>query len=94
MAAQKPRDEAQKTSKPGTPPRMTEAQRAYEARRAAKAGMSLEKWLAAKEKEREEERRAATQDVARRAAEVAPPKKPSLFRRLLERAQQPLKPSR
>ncbi|MFH5925107.1 hypothetical protein [Roseomonas xinghualingensis] len=82
MAAQKPRDEA---------PRMTEAQRAYEARRAAKAGLSLEKWLAAKEKEREEERRAMTQDAARRAVEVAPAKKPGFFQRLLERAQQPLK---
>ena len=30
---------------------MTEGQRAYEAKRAAKAGMSLDKWLAAKEKE-------------------------------------------
>ncbi|WP_159350316.1 hypothetical protein [Roseomonas harenae] len=85
MAAQKPRDDA---------PRMTDAQRAYEARRAAKAGMSLEKWLAAKEKDREEERRAAAQDATRRAAEVVPAKKPNLFRRLLDRAQQPLKPSR
>ena len=31
--------------------KMTEAQRAYEAKRAAKAGMSLEKWLANKEKD-------------------------------------------
>ncbi len=29
---------------------MTEAQRAYETRRAAKAGMSLEKWLKQKER--------------------------------------------
>ena len=72
-------------------PRMTDAQRAYEAKRAAKNGMSLEKWLAAKEKAREEERRAMTADAGRRAAEVAPPKKPGLFRRLLDRAQQPLK---
>jgi hypothetical protein len=72
-------------------PRMTDAQRAYEARRAAKNGMSLEKWLALKEKEREEERQAASKETARREAEVTPPKKPSLFRRLLDRAQQPLK---
>ncbi|WP_162861331.1 hypothetical protein [Muricoccus nepalensis] len=82
------------TPKPDAAPRMTEAQRAYEAKRAAKNGMSLEKWLAAKEKEREDERRAASADAARRTAEVAPPKKPTLFRRLLDRAQQPLKPSR
>jgi len=82
MAAQKTRDEA---------PRMTDAQRAYEARRAAKAGMSLEKWLAAKEKEREEERRTTAQEATRRAAEAAPTKKPGFFARLLERAQQPLK---
>jgi hypothetical protein len=80
--------------KSGTAPRMTEAQRAYEARRAAKAGMTLEKWLAAKEKEREEERRAATQDAARRATEATPAKKPGLLRRLLDKAQQPLKGSR
>ncbi|WP_043829164.1 MULTISPECIES: hypothetical protein [Roseomonas] len=80
--------------KPNAAPRMTDAQRAYEAKRAAKNGMSLEKWLALKEKEREEERRATTAETARRTAEVAPPKKPNLFRRLLDRAQQPLKPSR
>ncbi|WP_458097510.1 hypothetical protein [Roseomonas sp. WA12] len=91
MAVQKPRDEARNTTKPGG---MTDAQRAYEARRAAKAGMTLEKWLAAKEKEREEERRAAAKDAKARAAEVAPAKKPNLFRRLLDKAQQPLKGSR
>ena len=61
---------------------MTEAQRAYEAKRAAKAGMSLEKWLAAKEK-----------DTARKpAAPERPekPKKPGLFSRLLDRAHKPL----
>ena len=81
-------------TKPGASPRMTDAQRAYEAKRAAKNGMSLEKWLALKEKERIEERRAATADAAQRTAEVTPPKKPNLFRRLLDRAQQPLKPGR
>ncbi|MCR0984211.1 hypothetical protein [Roseomonas populi] len=75
------------------PPRMTDAQRAYEARRAAKAGLSLEKWLAAKEKDREEERRVAAGAAAARAAAVEPAKKPNLFRRLLDRAQQPLKGS-
>jgi hypothetical protein len=64
--------------------KMTEAQRAYEAKRAAKAGLSLDKWLA--QKAREAERAAAE------AAPAAPviPKKPGFFSRLLEKAQKPL----
>jgi hypothetical protein len=67
--------------------KMTDAQRAYEAKRAAKAGMSLDKWLASKE------RRAAAE--AKEAAAAAPkpaepPKKPGFFGRLLEKAQKPL----
>ncbi len=65
---------------------MTEGQRAYEAKRAAKAGMSLEKWMVLKAKEAEAERQAAA-----KAAEVAQPaKKSGFFSRLLERAQKPL----
>lgn len=64
---------------------LSEGQRAYEARRAAKAGMSLEKWLAAKEKERQSAARAQ-----RKAEAPKPEKKPGLLRRLLERAQRPL----
>ena len=37
---------------------LTEGQRAYEARRAAKAGMTLEKWL------HEKDRRARTEDAS------------------------------
>jgi hypothetical protein len=67
--------------------KMTDAQRAYEAKRAAKAGMSLDKWLASKE------RRAAAE--AKEAAAAAPKpaepaKKPGFFGRLLEKAQKPL----
>jgi len=64
--------------------KMTEAQRAYEAKRAAKAGLSLDKWLA--QKAREAERAAAE------AGPTAPvvPKKPGFFSRLLEKAQKPL----
>ena len=64
---------------------MTEGQRAYEARRAAKAGMSLERWLAQKEKsERAEE-------VARvKAATPVAAKKPGFLSRLLDRAHKPL----
>jgi len=65
---------------------LTEGQRAYEAKRAAKAGMSLEKWLAAKEKERAKEDKAREQA----AKPVAPPKKPGFFARMLEKARKPL----
>ena len=66
-----------------TAPRtLTASQRAYEQKRAAKAGMSLEKWLESKER-----KQAAT---AAPAPVPAVPKKPNLFSRLLERAQQPL----
>ena len=65
---------------------MTEAQKAYEDKRAAKAGMSLDKWLHAKQKEQEAEQKARL-----KAAEPPkPPKKPGLLGRLLARAQRPL----
>ena len=64
--------------------KLTEGQRAYEAKRAAKAGLSLEKWLAQKEK------RAREEAVVTRAADPIPTKKPGFFARLLERAQKPL----
>jgi len=63
--------------------KMTEQQRAYEAKRAAKAGMSLDKWLAAKE----QEKKAAL--TAKQPP--APPKAPGFFTRLLDRAHKPLK---
>ena len=65
---------------------MSEGQRAYEAKRAAKAGMSLDKWLARKDRERAAEARAQTE--ATRPA--PPPKKPGLLSRLLDRAHKPL----
>ena len=66
---------------------MTEGQRAYEARRAAKAGLSLDKWLAAKERDRLAEERAKAK--AMEAAKPARP--PGFFRRLLDRAHKPLR---
>jgi len=60
---------------------MTEGQRAYEARRAAKAGLSLDKWLIEKEK------------LAREAAKVTVaqnPKKKGLISRMLDVAHRPL----
>ncbi len=68
------------------PKPLTDAQRAYEARRAAKAGVSLEKWLAQKERERREEARARE----KAAKPPAPPKPPGLFSRLLKKAEKPL----
>ena len=60
---------------------MTEAQREYEAKRAKKAGMSLDKWLDQKRKQV-----AATQPKL-----PLPARKAGLLSRLLERANQPLK---
>ena len=69
------------------PKQMTEGQRAYEAKRAAKAGLSLDKWLAAKERDRLAEERAKS-----KAIEAAKPAKPPGFiRRLIDRAHKPLK---
>jgi hypothetical protein len=69
------------------PPKpLTEGQKAYEAKRAAKAGMSLDKWLTSKQRQQEADMKArlkATEDVK-------PPKRPGLFARLLERAHRPL----
>jgi len=65
---------------------LTEGQRAYEAKRAAKAGMSLDKWLASKQRQV-----AAEEREKQKAADAAkPPKKPGLIARLLDRAHKPL----
>jgi hypothetical protein len=65
---------------------MSEGQRAYEAKRAAKAGMSLDKWLTLKEREKQEEQKARE-----KAAEPPKPVKPPGFlARLLDRAHKPL----
>lgn len=64
---------------------MSDGQRAYEARRAAKAGLSLDRWL-------EQKRRAEKAEEAARAKAAAAetPKKPGLFARLVDRAHKPL----
>jgi hypothetical protein len=67
--------------------KMTEGQRAYEARRAAKAGMSLEKWMAQREREKREEQQEAAK--ATKAEPVVAGKK-GFFARLMEKAQKPL----
>ena len=65
---------------------LTEGQRAYEARRAAKAGMSLDKWLSSKQRQLEADARAK----AKAADPPKPAKKPGLLSRLLDRAHKPL----
>ena len=61
---------------------MTEAQKAYEAKRAAKAGMSLEKWMAQKGKAARE----AAREAAKAAAPPPKPKRKGLIGRMLDRA--------
>ena len=85
-----PRDGASRGRKPEgtdvkTAKTLTEGQRAYEAKRAAKAGMSLEKWLDSKQRQQQAEAR------AKQAAEPAKAdKKPGFFTRLLDKAHKPL----
>jgi hypothetical protein len=66
---------------------LTEGQRAYEAKRAAKAGMSLDKWMDQKARERAAEEREREKAAAKASA---PAKKPGFFARLIERAHKPL----
>ncbi|MDR3535064.1 MAG: hypothetical protein P4L71_01065 [Acetobacteraceae bacterium] len=77
---------AASAAKPVAAGSLTDGQRAYEAKRAAKAGMSLEKWLDSKQRQQAIEAKAR-----QKAAEAAKPAKPpGFFSRLLERAQKPL----
>jgi hypothetical protein len=79
----------ERTDRMAKPQDLTEGQRAYEAKRAAKAGMSLEKWLADKERRA----RAGSAEAAKEgaAAAKAAPGKKGWFGRLLDKAHQPLK---
>lgn len=63
---------------------LSPGQRAYETRRAARAGLSLEKWLETKAREAEATARAAA------AGPAKPAKKPGFFSRLIDRAHKPL----
>lgn len=72
-------------SKPTSPARaMSEGQLAYESRRAARAGMSLDKWLDAKAREAEAAARAA------QPASAKPAPRKGLISRLIDRAHKPL----
>ena len=72
------------TSATAAPPgkSMSQGQRAYEEQRAKRAGLSLDKHLAAKE------RRAA--EEARKSTPAAAPKKKGVLSRLLDRARRPM----
>jgi hypothetical protein len=72
------------------PQDLTDGQRAYEARRAAKAGMTLEKWLADKDRRAKAEAIEAAKE-ADVAAKAAQPEKKGWLGRLLDKAHQPLK---
>ena len=65
---------------------LTEGQRAYEAKRAAKAGMGLDRWLAEKDRRQQE----AERERRKTAEPPKPPKKPGFLARLIERAHKPL----
>lgn len=71
------------------PPELTEGQRAYEARRAAKAGMTLEKWLAEKDKRARADAAEAAKEAKVEASKT--PEKKGWFGRLMDKAHQPLK---
>ena len=63
----------------------SKGKQAYESRRAQKAGIGLDKWMAEKERRVQAER-----DAVQRARKQATPAKPGLLRRLLDRAHKPL----
>lgn len=66
--------------------KLTKGQQDYEQRRAAKAGMSLDKWLDAKRKQQE----VAAREEARARKPAADAKKAGLLTRLLDRAHKPI----
>lgn len=63
--------------------KLTPGQRAYEEKRARKAGMGLDAWL------REKDKRARAEEKPEEAKPAAA-KKPGFFSRLIERAHKPL----
>jgi hypothetical protein len=69
---------------------LTEGQRSYEAKRAAKAGMSEEKWLELKEKDAAAEAKAKAKADEKARDAVKPTKPPGFLARLIERAHKPL----
>lgn len=79
---------AKATAVKAAPPRaLTAGQQAYEAKRAKKAGMSVERWLTSKQRAQESEAR----EKAKAAEPPKPVKPPGLLARLLDRAHKPLR---
>ena len=78
---------AAKAVPPGkqAPGKQAPGKQAYEARRAAKAGVSLDRWMADKQK-----RAQAEIEAARRARIKSEPAKRGFFKRLLDRAHKPI----
>ena len=74
-------------SKAARPKELTAGQQAYEAKRAKKAGMSVDRWLASKQRAQETEAR----EKAKAAEPANPLKPPGLLARLLDRAHKPLR---
>ena len=64
---------------------LSKGQKAYEARRAEKAGMGLDKWMAEKDR-----RVQAEHEALQRAHKKVAPSKPGLLRRLLDKAHRPI----
>ena len=64
--------------------KLTPGQRAYEEKRAKKAGMKLDAWL------RDKEKRVAAEGVPVAGAAPKPAGKPGLFSRIMERVTKPL----
>ena len=64
--------------------KLTPGQRAYEEKRAKKAGMKLDAWL------RDKEKRAVAEAAPPLAAASKPPGKPGLLSRLMARVTKPL----
>ncbi|WP_237180569.1 hypothetical protein [Roseomonas haemaphysalidis] len=81
--AKPPKPPATPAAAPEAAPKMTEGQRAYETKRAAKAGKTLDQWLKLKTKEREAL-------LAASKAAPATPAKQGFFARLMEKATKPL----
>ena len=67
--------------------KLSPGQRAYEEKRAKKAGLTLEKHLALKERQAEEAARAELREAELAAKKAKPP---GFFSRLLDRAHKPL----
>jgi hypothetical protein len=70
--------------------KLTAGQRAYEEKRAAKAGMKLDAWLREKDRRAKAEAEEAAKALRAETPPEAAAKKAGFFARLMERAQKPI----